>query len=115
MRTGACLYSLRPCGQPFGRGRANPLEAIRWFDSKQCVPADGGALSARPLPVAARAALPRAFEELSLRVFLTEPGADALGHARAAFRRWADRRGLCDELCLVRFTDDDDDAGGLVS
>mgnify|MGYP002833950567 CR=1 FL=1 len=38
--------------------------------------------------------------------------ADALGHARAAFRLWADRRGLCDELCLVRFTDDDA-VGGL--
>ena len=45
---------------------------------------------------------PRAFEEVSLRVFLTSTDAGALARARLAFRLWSEDNDLCDEACLMR-------------
>ena len=59
---------------------------------------EGTYLRARRLPVETRAATPRAFEEVSLRVFLTASDGGGLDGARAAFRLWSERNDVCDEI-----------------
>ena len=81
----------------------NPLQRIRWYDARQAeVPlalgGEGTYLRARRLPVETRAATPRAFEEVSLRVFLTASDGGGLDGARAAFRLWSERNEVCDEI-----------------
>ena len=90
-----------------GRGAHNPLECIHFFDNKaDRVDRAGGAAPddsvpwARSHPSALYAArLPSAFEERSLRVFVTEDG--ALGAARDAFTAWCEARELCNEACEI--------------
>ena len=52
------------------------------------------------------ARLPGAFEEVSLRVFVTD-GA-ALPAARAAFARWCEERALCNDACQLMLEDEQD-------
>lgn len=75
----------------------NPLQRIRWYEANRDQ-AEGEPLRARRLPVETRAATPRAFEEVSLRVFLTVPDGAGLDGARAAFRLWSERNQVCDEI-----------------
>ena len=101
----------------YGRRAANPLDAITFFDNKQRMrsatatmeskePHERTAdeamttLRARPQPTASfDAMLPVAFEEVSLRLFLTRPADEAaLNAARWAFATWCERQGLCDEV-----------------
>ena len=76
--------------------------------------AEGEFLRARRLPVETRAAMPRAFEEVSLRVFLTAPDGAGLDGARAAFRLWSERNEVCDEIDVTHlgplWLDDNADA-----
>ena len=104
----------------YGRRAANPLAAIQFFDNKQrmrgaAAVADGATsgshgavtlLQARPQPAANYdALLPIAFEEVSLRLFLTSTstsGAGSLDAVRWAFASWCERQGLCgDDVCQV--------------
>ena len=93
-----------------GQGPNNPLERIRFFENKAPAAAGEGdarieaqpLLEARAHPSASYAArLPSAFEERSLRVYVTED--DALPAAEAAFSKWCDGRSLCnvDGVCFI--------------
>ena len=48
------------------------------------------------------AVLPRAFEETSLRLFLTERDPLVFERVREAFAHWCETRGLCNDECVVR-------------
>ena len=101
----------------YGCRSDNPLQRIRWYDAKQAQgEGEGEYLRARRLPVETRAATPRAFEEVSLRVFLTAPDAGGLDGARAAFRLWSERNEVCDEIDVTHlgslYLNDNVDARG---
>ena len=97
----------------YGRGARNPVDALRFFDNKDAPedappePADDAAprlRRARRQPAATYSArLPGAFEEVSLRVFVTD--AAALPAARAAFARWCEARALCNDACQLEELD----------
>lgn len=84
-----------------GQGPNNPLERVRFFDNKAAVASDATeeeswllVPEARQHPSASYAArLPKAFEERSVRVFVTDE--TALGAAEAAFADWCESRSLC--------------------
>ena len=84
-----------------GQGPDNPLERIRFFDNKAAVASDATESEswllvpeARQHPSASYAArLPRAFEERSVRVFVTDDS--ALAMAEEVFADWCESRSLC--------------------
>mmetsp|Transcript_28893 Transcript_28893/g.74227 ORF Transcript_28893/g.74227 Transcript_28893/m.74227 type:complete len:581 (+) Transcript_28893:554-2296(+) len=135
----------------YGRRAANPLDAITFFDNKQRMRSaatttvnsekkdarsgggsdssdDSGsvvtALVARPhQTVTSQAMLPVAFEEVSLRLYLTGSNgisvragesisetcnlAAELDAARWAFATWCERRGLCNDTCELERSETD--------
>ena len=79
----------------YGCGDRNPVDEIRFFDNKE--DADK---HARPWPSSLYAArLPGAFEEVSLRIFVTD--GRYLPAARAAFDTWCEEQALCNDACQV--------------
>ena len=98
-----------------GQGPRNPLERIWFFDNKGASASETrdslgaiGVDAQLAVPTAFRhpsasyaARLPSAFEERSLRVFVTDDA--ALGAAQDALAQWCDERSLCsvDGLCFI--------------
>ena len=90
----------------YGCGDRNPVDEIRFFDNKEDAGnEDAQAVAAsvkhaRPWPSSLYAArLPGAFEEVSLRLFVTD--GRYLPAARAAFDAWCEERALCNDACQV--------------
>jgi hypothetical protein len=85
-----------------GHGGRNPLSRIRFFDQREgrheLLPT-ARAHASTIAPEAHAARLPGAFEEVSLRLFVTDES--VLEAARQAFRVWCERRELCDDACEV--------------
>jgi hypothetical protein len=98
-----------------GQGPRNPLERIRFFDNKGASASETrdslgavGEDAQLAMPTAFRhpsasyaARLPSAFEERTLRVFVTDEA--ALVAAQDALAQWCDERSLCsvDGLCFI--------------
>ena len=90
-----------------GRGDASSGDGRGRGDGRDDGREDGGVLEAhlsrRFCDSAAQ--LPRAFQESSLRLFITAPQPELLEAARSAFQQWCDERDLCEdgeEECVVR-------------
>lgn len=122
----------------YGRGEANPLERVYFFDNKRRPRYSEAGSDIRPnssnseqvldevkdkhqtTSISSQetafeeaqlsphffcsdaAALPRGFQETSLRLFLTERDPTLYEIAQRAFESWCESRCLCSEMCSIR-------------
>ena len=82
----------------FGCGARNPLDGIRFFDTRLDTEQPVRVATRQPSTMYA-ARLPAAFEERSVRVWVTED--TALPAAQEAFEAWCEARELCNEACQI--------------